>query len=240
MRADKWLVAAGHFESRAQAQAAIRAGQVRIDGQTLRKASTPIADGAHVEARPAHPWVGRGALKLLHALEVSGIEVAGRTALDIGASTGGFTEVLLSRGAAKVFAVDVGRDQLHERLRNDPRVVSMEGVDARDLTEAEVGRPDIVVCDASFIPLSKVLPVPLSLAARGAACVALVKPQFEVGKAAVGRGGVVRDAGARDRAVADASAFLDGQGWDVGGVCESPVTGASGNRESLIWAFKIG
>ena len=238
MRIDRYLVDTGAFESRAQAQAAIKAGKVRVDGRVVRKASESVPEGARVEAAPAHPWVGRGALKLLHALEMSGIDVAGRTCLDVGASTGGFTEVLLSRGAARVFSVDVGHGQLHPSLRGDPRVVVMEGCDARELSAEAVGHPGMVVCDASFIPLAKVLERPLSLAKAGAWLVALVKPQFEVGRAKVGRGGVVRDAGARDRAVGDAVAWLSGQGWSVEGMCESPVRGGSGNVESLIWARK--
>ena len=244
MRADKLLVARGLFASRAQAQAAIRAGRVRADGRVVAKVSEPLSDTCEIEAGAAHPWVGRGGLKLDHALEVSGLDVSGAVALDVGSSTGGFTDVLLARGAAKVFAVDVGRDQLAERLRADPRVVVREGMDARELTVEQVGHPDVVVCDASFISLASVLPVPLELARAGAVAVALVKPQFEVGRAGVSRGGVVRDAGLRSRAVSDAAAFLEGEGWTVEGFCESPVTGGAGrrggNRESLIWARKTG
>lgn len=244
MRIDRHLVEHGHFPSRAQAQAAIRAGLVRVDGNVVRKPSDPVPDGAAVEAEAPHPWVGRGGLKLDHALSRFALDVRGRRVLDVGASTGGFTDVLLARGAARVYAVDVGRDQLHPRLRADPRVAVMEGQDARALTLARLdGEPvDMVVVDASFIPLAKVLPVPLSLARPGADLVALVKPQFEVGKAGVGSGGIVRDATLRERAVGDASAWLAGQDWEVLGMVDSPVSGGSrrggGNRESLIWARK--
>ena len=238
MRADRYLVEHGHFESRSQAQAAIRAGLVKVDGQVVGKASLPVSEGAKVEAEAPHPWVGRGGVKLDHALKTFGIDVAARTCLDIGASTGGFTDVLLARGAAKVFAVDVGTDQLHPRLRDDPRVVVMEGQDARELSTEQVDAPDIVVVDASFIPLAKVLPVPLALARMGAELVALVKPQFEVGKPGVGRGGIVRNAALRERAVSDVSAWLSEQGWEVVAFTESPIAGGSGNRESLIHARK--
>jgi len=248
VRADKALVARGVFPSRAQAQVAIRAGLVRVDGRVVTKASEPITDTAGIEASAPHPWVGRGGLKLDHALTESGIDVSGAVALDVGSSTGGFTDVLLARGAARVFAVDVGRDQLADKLRGDARVVVMEGQDARELTRDLLGgqalRIDVVVCDASFIALSAVLPVPLSLARNGAWLVALVKPQFEVGKAGVGRGGVVKDLALRERAVSDAAVFLSGEGWTVEGFTESPVTGGAtrkgGNRESLIWARKTG
>lgn len=242
MRIDRHLVEHGHFESRAQAQAALRAGHVRVDGHVVRKASTPVPDGATVTAEAPHPWVGRGGVKLDHALSEFGLDVSGMRALDVGASTGGFTDVLLARGVSRVYAVDVGRDQLHPRLRGDPRVVVMEGQDARELSSEMMDNTpvDIVVVDASFIPLAKVLPVPLSLARTGADLVALVKPQFEVGKAGVGRGGVVRDDALRERAVSDAAAWLADQDWEVRAVTESPITGgarrAGGNRESLIWA----
>ena len=238
MRIDRYLVAHGHFETRSQAQAAIQAGLVKVDGKIVKKASVPVPEGVEVEASAPHPWVGRGGVKLDHALDAFGLDVSGRTCLDIGASTGGFTDVLLARGAAKVHAVDVGTDQLHPKLRDDPRVVVMESQDARELTAEQVGRPDMIVVDASFIPLAKILPVPLSLARAGADLVALVKPQFEVGRAGVGRGGVVRDAALRERAVSDVSAWLSRQGWEVVAFTASPIAGGSGNRESLIHARK--
>ena len=238
MRADRFLVEHGYFPSRAQAQAAIKAGGVRVNGRVLRKVAEPLSEGAEIEAKPAHPWVGRGGVKLDHALKTFGISVAGKVCLDVGASTGGFTDVLLSRGAKTVFAVDVGHDQLDARLRDDARVVAMEGQDARELTAEQIGQPQIIVVDASFIPLVSILPRALELAAGRAILVALIKPQFEVGRKHVGRGGIVRDAGARERAVGDVSAFLSRVGWEVKGLTDSPIAGGSGNRESLIWAVK--
>ena len=239
MRADRYLVENGHYPSRARAQAAIRAGCVRVDGRVVRKASSPVAKGSEVVAEAEHPWVSRGGLKLDHALGTFELDVRGRLALDVGSSTGGFTQVLLARGAERVAAVDVGTDQLHPSLREDPRVHVMEQTDARTLTREVLGfAPDVVVCDASFIPLKLVLPVPLSLAREGAALVALVKPQFEVGRDLVGRGGIVRDRKVRERAVGDASVWLCGQGWEVEAVTDSPVAGGSGNRESLLLARK--
>ena len=239
MRADRYLVEHGHYASRARAQAAIRAGCVRVDGRVVRKASAAIAEGSDVVAEAEHPWVSRGGLKLDHALETFGMDVRGARALDVGRSTGGFTQVLLARGASHVAAVDVGTDQLHPSLREDARVLVMEQTDARSLTRDVLGfAPSVVVCDASFIPLRLVLPVPLSLARQGAALVALVKPQFEVGRDLVGRGGIVRNAGARERAVGDVSVWLSGEGWEVEAVTDSPVAGGSGNRESLLLARK--
>ncbi|MFI4966695.1 MAG: TlyA family RNA methyltransferase, partial [Caulobacterales bacterium] len=180
-RADLLLVARGLFESRAKARAAIEAGGVTADGRAVLKASELLADDAAIAATPAHPWVGRGALKLQHALAIWPISVEGRVVLDVGASTGGFTEVCLAAGARRVYAVDVGRGQLHASVAADPRVVALEGVDARRLTAAEIREaPQLVVCDVSFIGLAKVLPTALGLAAQDAELVALVKPQFEV------------------------------------------------------------
>ena len=188
---------------------------------------------------PAHPWVGRGALKLEHALVTWPIQVEGRVVLDVGASTGGFTEVCLAAGAARVYAVDVGRGQLHASLTGDPRVVILEGVDARNLTATEVPEsPQLVVCDVSFIGLAKALPAALALAAQGADLVALVKPQFEVGPERVGKGGLVRDAAARATALADVKAFLEAVGWAIVGQTDSPIEGGDGNREYLLWATK--
>ena len=242
MRADLYLVEHGFFDSRARAQAAIAAGRVRADGRLVSKPSQTISEGAQVEAEPAHPYVSRAALKLVAGLDAFGFEPAGRVCLDVGASTGGFTEVLLARGAAGVAAVDVGRDQLHPSLRSDPRVLALEGVDARALDLDRIGgrAPEAVVCDASFIGLAKVLPVPLALAAPGAWLVALFKPQFEVGPAHVGKGGLVRDETIIDAAEAQARAFLEDAGWTVEGGVESPITGADGNRERLVGARKRG
>lgn len=238
-RADKVLVALGHFESRASAQAAIAAGLVKVSGRVLKKPSEKITPDQNIEAALAHPWVSRAGLKLEHALEVFGIDVSGQHCLDIGASTGGFTEVLLSRGANSVVAVDVGRDQLHERLRGDARVTSLEALDARALTAAHVGAaPDIVVCDASFISLSKLLSAPLSLAADGARLVTLFKPQFEVGRENVGKGGIVSDVAAVAKAEAEFVAWLSQQGWRVEAQTDSPIKGGDGNAERLIFAVR--
>lgn len=238
MRLDQTLVARGLFDSRARARAAIEAGGVTVDGRVVTKASLAVADDAVIMAEAAHPFVGRGALKLDHALTLWPIAVEGRMVLDVGASTGGFTEVSLLRGAARVLAVDVGQGQLHARLAADPRVVNLEQTDARALTVAQVDpAPEVVVCDASFISLLKVLPVPLSLAAPGADLVALVKPQFEGdGPRDVGRGGVVRDPEARQAALDRVSAGLEALGWAVQASAESPVTGGDGNVEYLLWA----
>lgn len=207
------------------------------DGRPVAKASDLLADDAVIEAVAAHPWVGRGALKLVHALDAWPIAVEGRVVLDVGASTGGFTEVCLSRGAARVYAVDVGRGQLHPKVAADPRVVSLEAVDARDLTAALIPQaPELIVTDVSFISLAKALPAALALAAPDADLVALVKPQFEVGPARVGKGGVVADPAARAEALADVEAFLQASGWAVQATADSPITGADGNREFLVWA----
>jgi 23S rRNA (cytidine1920-2'-O)/16S rRNA (cytidine1409-2'-O)-methyltransferase len=217
--------------------AAIEAGRVRVDGRPATKASEEVEAGAAIEAEPAHPWVGRGALKLEHALSIWSVPVEGRVVLDVGASTGGFTEVCLSRGAAKVYAVDVGRDQLHAKLAADPRVVNLEATDARKLDRTQIPEaPSLVVCDASFISLSKVLPAALALAAPEADLIALVKPQFEVGPAEVGKGGVVKDPAARAGALDQVQAWLSGEGWAVQGTAASPITGGDGNVEHLLWA----
>jgi len=241
MRADKYLVDHGFFDTRARAQEAIAAGLVRVDGEPVRKPSQKIPDGAQIEAEAAHPWVSRAALKLVEALDRFGIDPAGQVCLDVGASTGGFTEVLLERGAARVHAVDVGRDQLHPRLRGEPRVVSMEARDARSLTPADLpDPPTLIVCDASFISLEKVIPVPLSLAAEGAAFIGLIKPQFEVGREGIGKGGLVRSDEIARAAVQRVTASLEGMaGFQrIGEVIESPITGGDGNREYLIAARK--
>ena len=233
------LVERGLIESRARARAAIEAGQVRVDGRVARKAGELAEESADLAAEPAHPWVSRSALKLAHALEIWPIEALGRTVLDVGASTGGFTEVCLSRGAAKVFAVDVGRGQLHPRLQGDPRVANLEATDARSLGPRLIPEaPELVVCDASFIGLAKVLPAGLALAAPGADLVALVKPQFEVGPGRVGKGGIVRDPAAQVQALQSAGAFVAEQGWTVQATADSPILGGDGNREFLLWAKK--
>ena len=239
-RADLLLVERGLFESRAKARAAIEAGGVTADGAPVTRASQMLAAGAVIEAEPAHRFVGRGALKLDHALSLWPVSVEGRVVLDVGASTGGFTQVCLERGAAKVFAVDVGRDQLHHSLAADPRVVDLSGVDARTLTSAQLEPPpSLIVCDASFIGLMKVLERPLSLAAASADLVALVKPQFEVGPERVGKGGQVRDEATRQAALAAVVAALEEIGWPVQATTESPVRGGDGAVEYLVWARRL-
>jgi 23S rRNA (cytidine1920-2'-O)/16S rRNA (cytidine1409-2'-O)-methyltransferase len=238
-RADLLLVERGLFESRAKARAAIEAGGVVAAGQPVGRASDLLDEAVELAAEPAHPWVGRGALKLAHALEIWPVQVAGRVVLDVGASTGGFTEVCLHAGARKVFAVDVGRSQLHPRLVADQRVVNLQGLDARDLTSELVTEPPgLIVTDVSFISLAKALGPALDLAAPGAELVALVKPQFEVGPDRVGKGGIVKDREAQDQALADAGAFVAGRGWRILATAESPIAGGDGNREFLLWASR--
>ena len=240
MRADRYLVEHGYFETRARAQAAIAAGKVRADGEPVGKPSQKIAPGARIEAEEAFPWVSRAALKLVAALDAFDIDPAGRVCLDVGASTGGFTEVLLSRGARHVYSVDVGRDQLHARLQADPRVTSLEGMDARALQpDLFTEPPSLVVCDASFISLLKVIMRPLELAAPSAELIALIKPQFEVGRAAIGKGGLVKNEADRQRAVDTVCAGLEaGSDFRVGAVIDSPVEGGDGNREYLMAATR--
>jgi 23S rRNA (cytidine1920-2'-O)/16S rRNA (cytidine1409-2'-O)-methyltransferase len=240
-RADQLLVDQGLAESRAKAQALIIAGLVSADGHRIDKPGTGLPEETPLAlAGRDHPWVSRGGVKLAFALDHFGIDISGATALDIGASTGGFTDVLLTRGAARVHTVDVGRGQLAWKLRQDPRVIVHEGVNARYLTAADISDPiDIITCDASFIGLATVLPAALTLAKPTALLVALIKPQFEAGPRAVGKGGVVRDS-AVHRAVCDAAvAWVAAQpGWSVVGIAESPITGPAGNREFLLFARK--
>ncbi|HAD83471.1 MAG TPA: TlyA family rRNA (cytidine-2'-O)-methyltransferase [Brevundimonas sp.] len=240
MRIDQLLVARGVFDSRARARAAIEAERVRADGRVVAKPSEKVAEDAVIEAEAAHPWVGRGALKLAHALELWPVAIEGRVVLDVGASTGGFTEVCLDRGAAQVFAVDVGTGQLHPSVVADPRVVNLEKTDARHLTTALITEtPSLIVCDASFISLSKVLPAALDLAEPEADLITLVKPQFEAdGPKAVGKKGVVKDPVAHAAAVAGVRDWLEESGWTVREVADSPITGGDGNVEFLLWARK--
>jgi len=234
-RADVVLVERGHFDSRARAQEAIAAGLVSVDGRVLRKASEPIAEGAAITAEQPHPWVSRGGVKLAAALEAFGVNPAGRTCLDIGSSTGGFSHVLLSQGAARIIAVDTGRDQFHASLRGDPRVTLMEGTDVRRLTPADLPAiPDLAVIDVSFISLGLVLPAATALLAPEAELVALVKPQFEVGRAHVGKNGIVTDEAARDAAILRVRGEAERLGWRIAGQIDSPITGGDGNREVLI------
>jgi 23S rRNA (cytidine1920-2'-O)/16S rRNA (cytidine1409-2'-O)-methyltransferase len=238
VRLDQLLVARGLAESRARAKAAIEAGGVTVDGEPARAASQAVSDDAVLTFVDAHRFVGRAALKLDHALTRWPVRVDGRTVLDVGASTGGFTEVCLERGAARVFAVDVGQGQLHPRLADDPRVINLEKTDARDLTPDLLGdAPGLIVCDASFIGLAKVLPAALALAAPDADLVTLVKPQFEMdSRSDVGRGGVVKDPEARQAALNRVAAWLNAQGWAVQATAESPIAGGDGNLECLLWA----
>lgn len=236
-RADLLLVERGLAESRTRAAALILAGKVFSGERRIEKAGDMLAEETPLDVRGQdHPWVSRGGLKLVHALDHFAIEPTGRICLDIGASTGGFTDVLLARGAAKIYAVDVGRGQLAWKLRQDPRVLLLEGVNARHLTREQIPEaPSLVVCDASFIGLATVLAAPLSLAADTAELVALIKPQFEVGREGVGKGGIVRDPALREAACGRVADWLAQQpGWQVRGVVESPITGAEGNVEYLI------
>ncbi len=236
-RIDILLVERGVFDSRAKAREAIAAGRVLAAGKPVAKPAEPVDEDAPLEAEPAHPWVGRGALKLAHALETWPISIEGRTVLDVGASTGGFSEVCLHKGAARVYAVDVGRGQLHPRLRDDPRLVSLEATDARSLDASVIqAAPELIVSDVSFISLTKALPAALALAAPEAELVALVKPQFEVGRQKVAKGGLVKDPAARAAALAAVSDWLEGLGWPVRATAESPITGGGGNKEFLLWA----
>lgn len=235
-RADVFLVEHGFAASRAEAQEAIRAGTVSADGARVLKPSQPIAEGTAIAYTKAHPYVSRGALKLIAALDHFELSPEGRTCLDIGASTGGFTEVLLERGAHRVYAVDVGHGQLRQKLMDDPRVISLEGTDARQLTTAHIAEPpQAIVADVSFISLKLALPPALSLA-KGAWLVALVKPQFEAGRAHVGKGGIVKDEAAQDDAVKMIVSLLAKRGWRVLGAIDSPIHGGDGNREFLIAA----
>jgi len=238
MRADALLVARGLAASRDRARTLIQSGAVQLDGAPLAKASRLLEPDAPLElTRPDIPWVSRGALKLLGGLDAfTEIDPAGQVCLDIGASTGGFTEVLLAHGAARIFAVDVGHNQLHPRLRDEARVVVMEGTNARDLESGMFDvAPGLIVCDASFISLAKVLPAALALAAPGAWLLALVKPQFEVGPRLVGKGGVVRDAALHAEVTATAARWLQmDMGWKHLGTVPSPIDGPDGNREFLM------
>jgi 23S rRNA (cytidine1920-2'-O)/16S rRNA (cytidine1409-2'-O)-methyltransferase len=239
-RADQMLVERGLAESRARAQALILAGLVFSGERKIDKAGQALAGDAPLEVRgKEHPWVSRGGIKLAHALEHFGWDVTGAVALDVGSSTGGFTDVLLRKGAARVFAVDVGTNQLAWKLRQDPRVLVHEKTNARYLTDAVVTEPvDIVVCDASFISLAKVLDKALEFAKPGGRLIALVKPQFEAERGEIGKGGVVRDPAVHARVCAAAAAWVASLGWTVEGMVESPITGPEGNVEFLLAARK--
>jgi 23S rRNA (cytidine1920-2'-O)/16S rRNA (cytidine1409-2'-O)-methyltransferase len=235
-RADQLLVERGLFESRTRAQAAIAAGLVTANGVVLRKPSDRVAIDAVIEAAPEHPWVSRGGLKLVAALDHFGFDPAGRTCLDVGASTGGFTEVLLARGARRVYAVDVGRGQLHARLRERGEVISFEETDIRTLEPARLpDPPDLAVADVSFISLKLILPALDRLLRRPAELVALIKPQFEAGRKHLKKG-VVRDAAVHAAVCADIAAFAASLQWNPAGTIPSPIQGGEGNREFLLGA----
>lgn len=239
VRADQLVTDRGLAESRTRAQALILAGLVYTGDRKVEKAGQPLSPDAPLELKGRdHPWVSRGGLKLDHALTHFGWDVTGLVAVDVGASTGGFTDVLLTYNAAKVYAVDVGHGQLAWKLRNDPRVVVLEKLNARHLTEAEIADPlDLVVCDASFIGLQTILPAALALTRPAAQAVALIKPQFEVGPGQVGKGGVVRDPDLHQAVVDRITAWFGSlPGWSVMGVTESPILGPEGNKEFLIAA----
>jgi len=238
-RADLYLTENGYYESRARAQAAIKAGLVKVDGKRLKKASEKLSDLNNIQANAEHPWVSRGGLKLAFALKEFDISTEGKTCLDVGASTGGFSDVLRQNGASKIYAVDVGHGQLHVSLQNIPEIISMEGQDARQLAADHFEtKPQLIACDASFISCMKVLERPLKLAAKTAELITLVKPQFEVGKLGIRRGGLVKSESLALQALSDVSAWVTAQGWHVVATCKSPIKGGSGNTEYLLYARK--
>jgi 23S rRNA (cytidine1920-2'-O)/16S rRNA (cytidine1409-2'-O)-methyltransferase len=239
-RADQLLVDRGLAGSRSKAQALILAGLVYAGERKVEKAGQPLAGDVPLEVRGKdHPWVSRVGIKHPHGLDHFGWDVTGAVALDVGSSTGGFTDVLLQRGAAKVFAVDVGTNQLAWKLRQDPRVLVHEQTNARYLTGEIVTEPvDLIVCDASFIGLAKVLGTALDFARPGGRLLALIKPQFEAERQEIGKGGVVRDSAVHERVCAAVAAWLEGRGWRVEGIVQSPITGPEGNVEFLIGAEK--
>ena len=241
IRIDQLLVERGLAESRTRAQALIMAGLVMLGDKRADKAGQQVAADAVVSVKGQdHPWVSRGGVKLAHALDHFDIDVSDVAAIDVGSSTGGFTDVLLTKGAARVYAVDSGTNQLAWKLRADDRVVVHEQTSARILTADHIPEAvDLIVCDASFISLSKVLERPMSFARDGAQLVALIKPQFEAGKAEVGKGGVIRDSAIHARVCAEVQDWLESAGWPVKGLTESPITGPKGNVEFLVWAVKL-
>lgn len=236
VRADQLIVERGLAESRTRAQALVMAGLAYVGDRKIDKPGQMLAADADVVVRGRdHPWVSRGGIKLAHALDHFALDVTGAVAIDVGSSTGGFTDVLLTRGAARVYAVDSGTNQLAWKLRQDARVVVHEQTSARVLTAAHIPEPvDLIVCDASFIGLAKVLEVPLGFARTGAHLVALIKPQFEAGREEVGKGGVVRDPAVHDRVCQEVADWLVRAGWQVIGIERSPITGPEGNVEFLV------
>ncbi len=239
-RIDQLLVSRGLAESRARAQALVMAGLVFVGTRKVDKSGQQVSEDADIEVKGRdHPWVSRGGIKLAHGIEQFGLDPAGAVAMDIGSSTGGFTDVLLQGGASHVFAVDSGTNQLAWKLRQDPRVTVLEQTSARILTPEMIDRPcNWVVCDASFIGLAKVLERPLQLAAPECRLVALIKPQFEVGREEVGKGGVVRDSALHARVCDEVGNWLESVGWTVDGIVESPITGPEGNVEFLVSAHR--
>lgn len=239
-RLDVYLVEVGHYDSRAKAREAILAGKVAVDGQIARKPSMSISENASITAEALHPYVSRAALKLRGALDIFDVSVSGKVCLDVGASTGGFTEVLLEAGADQVIAVDVGTGQLHSRLTADDRVISLQQQDARSLTAEQFDTaPEIITCDASFIGLSKVIETPLKLAAQQCDLIALFKPQFEVGPGNIGKGGLVKNNAAIEAALDEFRYWIDGRsGFQIISTADSPIAGGDGNREFLIHARK--
>jgi 23S rRNA (cytidine1920-2'-O)/16S rRNA (cytidine1409-2'-O)-methyltransferase len=237
-RVDQRLVDLGLVESRSRAQALVLAGLVFAGDRKIIKPGQSVEEGAQLQVKGRdHPWVSRGGVKLDHALKTLDWDIAGRVAIDVGSSTGGFTDVLLSQGVSRVYAVDSGTNQLAWKLRQDARVVVHEQTSARLLTSKHIPEPiDLVVCDASFISLAKILPVPLSFARAGALLIALVKPQFEAARHEVGKKGVVRDPAVHARVCDDAASFLRAVGWEPFPVIESPITGPEGNIEFLLAA----
>jgi 23S rRNA (cytidine1920-2'-O)/16S rRNA (cytidine1409-2'-O)-methyltransferase len=238
LRADQMLVDRGLAESRTRAQALIMAGLVFAGDRKIDKPGQQLAEDMALDVRGRdHPWVSRGGIKLAHGLDHFSWDVTGAVAIDVGSSTGGFTDVLLTRGAARVYAVDSGTNQLAWKLRQDPRVIVHEQTSARILTAAHIPEQvDLIVCDASFIGLAKVLDVPMGFAKDEARLLALIKPQFEAGREEVGKGGVVRDPAIHARVCAEVAAWVESLGWQVEGVVESPITGPEGNIEFLLAA----
>ena len=237
-RLDQIIVDRGLAESKTRAQALVMAGHVYIGEAKAQKPGQQIAEDADISVRGSdHPWVSRGGIKLAHALEVFAIDVTGNVVIDVGSSTGGFTDVLLTHGAARVYAVDSGTNQLAWKLRQDPRVIVHEQTSARILTEAHISESvDLIVCDASFIGLAKVLDRPLTFAEVGAQLIALIKPQFEAGREEVGKGGVVREPNVHTRVCNEIKMWLVEKNWTVHGLTTSPITGPQGNVEFLVWA----
>jgi 23S rRNA (cytidine1920-2'-O)/16S rRNA (cytidine1409-2'-O)-methyltransferase len=239
-RADLFLVSHGFAASRAQAQAAIRAGRVEADDKKIRKVAQPLSNSMSIHYQPAHPFVSRGGVKLAAALNRFEFSPEARVCLDVGASRGGFTQVLLERGAARVYAVDVGHGQLHAKIACEPRVVSLEGVNARNLAKETIAeRVGAIVVDVSFISLKLVLAPIFALASVDCWAVLLVKPQFELGRRGASRSGVVKNDEAREQALAEVAAAVKGQGWRVDGSIESPIAGGEGNREYLLAAVRV-